>query len=369
MVKIYGIFKENTGYGVLNKQITKHLVKQGVVIEAHDCVSNTESLYVPETGLLNFSKPVSIYSKVYTDGLELNKDEYNVLFAMNESNDLSNYDILRTKQFDEIWIPSTFCEMAYKKHFTNVYKIPLGIDENQFQPKKIKHDKFRFISVFSWSFRKGHDVLLKSYYETFNKNDNVVLTIITKILGKSSILNTLKIIDNINQYKNNYNNTADVELIVHNISTEELCNIYNQSNCFILPSRGEGFCLPALEAAYMNIPIITTNHSGYLDFLNSDNATLIDIDDFIAIGDDQFFNSSYYNTLKFPRLGDKVKQEFSYHMKNIYNDSQEYDNKANNFIREHSWYKTSQLIIERLRSINTIKDKEVHQYAYGKNGL
>lgn len=353
MLKWYGVFEKNTGYGVVNNQIIKHLSKKGVVVETYDCLNHKKSLY-SETGLLSLNdKPVSIYSKAYTDGLELNKDVYNILYTMNESIELSSYDILRAKQFDEIWVPSVFCQDVYSKYFDNVYLIPFGIDDNIFKNKTIEKDKFKFISVFSWSFRKGYDVLLKSYYDAFKPEDNVSLTIVSKVLGKESIKNSGKIIYDINHIKNQYSKELPkVDLIVHNITSDDLCNLYNQSDCFILPTRGEGFCLPALEAAYVGLPIIMTNHSGHLHFLNKDNATLVDVDNFIEIGNDQFFSSSYYNQLKFPLLGENVQKEFSHHMKNIYNNYEEYENKSKLFKRIYGWDKTCQLIVERLRNIN-----------------
>jgi glycosyltransferase involved in cell wall biosynthesis len=58
--------------------------------------------------------------------------------------------------------------------------------------------------------------------------------------------------------------------------TKYVAGLYTASNCFVLPTRGEGFGLPYLEAAACAIPSIATGWGGQIDFLSSDNALLID---------------------------------------------------------------------------------------------
>src|SRR4029077_14840315 len=44
----------------------------------------------------------------------------------------------------------------------------------------------------------------------------------------------------------------------------------------VLPTRGEGFNLPAAEGLARGVPVIVTRHGGHLDFCNDKNAFLID---------------------------------------------------------------------------------------------
>ena len=54
--------------------------------------------------------------------------------------------------------------------------------------------------------------------------------------------------------------------------------LYAQSSAFVLPTRGEGYCLPVAEAMAMRLPVIVTNHSGLTAFATEDNAFLIPVD-------------------------------------------------------------------------------------------
>ena len=61
-----------------------------------------------------------------------------------------------------------------------------------------------------------------------------------------------------------------VHLIHGNLTTDEIVGLYRNPSvkCLINLTRGEGFGLPILEAAACEIPVIVTNWSAHLDFLN-----------------------------------------------------------------------------------------------------
>ena len=60
------------------------------------------------------------------------------------------------------------------------------------------------------------------------------------------------------------------------LSGGELNELFNSANVVVLPSRGEGFNLPAAEAMAMGIPVIVTGFGGHTDFATTSTAWLID---------------------------------------------------------------------------------------------
>jgi glycosyltransferase involved in cell wall biosynthesis len=52
------------------------------------------------------------------------------------------------------------------------------------------------------------------------------------------------------------------------LGVEQLVELYQGADCFVLPTRGEGWCMPALEAMACGVPPIVTNWSGPQAFLN-----------------------------------------------------------------------------------------------------
>jgi len=61
-----------------------------------------------------------------------------------------------------------------------------------------------------------------------------------------------------------------VHLLHGELTPNEVCSLYKHPNIYGLLSltRGEGYGLPLLEAASCDLPVIATNWSGHLDFLN-----------------------------------------------------------------------------------------------------
>jgi glycosyltransferase involved in cell wall biosynthesis len=49
--------------------------------------------------------------------------------------------------------------------------------------------------------------------------------------------------------------------ILHRVSDQDLCAIYQQAECFVYPSRYEGFGIPILEAIESQLPVVATTGS------------------------------------------------------------------------------------------------------------
>jgi len=61
-----------------------------------------------------------------------------------------------------------------------------------------------------------------------------------------------------------------VHMLHGEMTPEEVCSLYRHPkiNALLSLTRGEGYGLPLLEAAACDLPVIATNWSGHLDFLN-----------------------------------------------------------------------------------------------------
>jgi len=186
-----------------------------------------------------------------------------IYFTMIESNDVAPTFLEKTERSDELWLPSkhnieifsaknTKCELVH---------VPLGVDAKLYRPMdsdeiqgkmEMQTKGFVFTSVFGWSVRKGVDVLFKTYLSTFTSEDDVSLVVVSRLNGSSSQENINKIRSQIRNYIKQYCKDPDKHPHIIHIGTgipeEDLPVLYNKSDCFVLPSRGEGFGLPYLEA-------------------------------------------------------------------------------------------------------------------------
>ena len=65
-------------------------------------------------------------------------------------------------------------------------------------------------------------------------------------------------------------------LVEEELSPGQIVSLYQQSDLFIAPSRGEGFGLPMAEAMLFDLPVLTTGYGGQVDFCTNKTAWLID---------------------------------------------------------------------------------------------
>lgn len=162
-----------------------------------------------------------------------------------------------------------------------------GVDLDVFYPAtkwdsnfdKLKDDKkFTFLFVGGWSRgekdRKNLPALLRAYTKEFKKSDNVRL--IVKINSVYNDPRTWNIKNEMDKLKINVTDSTPLMIITDMIPMDKLNQLYSLADVFVMPTRGEAFCLPNLEAMACGVPSITTNFGGQTDFVNESNGWLVD---------------------------------------------------------------------------------------------
>ncbi|WP_273127126.1 glycosyltransferase [Bacillus weihaiensis] len=198
--------------------------------------------------------------------------------------------VKKLNELSEIWVPSKFNIETFHHSGVDRNKLqimPGAIDEAKFNRHHVKpyslptSRTFTFLSVFDWSIRKGWDILLKSYIESFTDEDDVTLVI------KLSRINepTAKVEQLINEIKqeSNCKNPPHILLIDKEMTEDEIIQLYCACDVFVLPTRGEGWGRPFMEAMALEIPVIATNWSGHLEFMNETNSYLIEVEKLIPV--------------------------------------------------------------------------------------
>jgi hypothetical protein len=202
---------------------------------------------------------------------------YNIAQSMFETTEIPERWVDLYNQFDEIWVPSSFCKRAFNRKdlSCSVHTIPYGVDEKLYcSSEKKANSIFTFLSVGQWIDRKGWDLLIQAYTSEFMGESNIRLCIKTHNDQKTNE-------EMIREYLSTdvKNSTYMPRIMVKNQKVDEKCMplFYQEADCFVLPSRGEAFNLPALEAMAAGIPSIVSNFGGQVDFINESNGWLIEI--------------------------------------------------------------------------------------------
>ncbi len=175
----------------------------------------------------------------------------------------------------EIWATSNFVRDSYVWSGVpenRVCVIPHGIDPQIFRPDgpklEFKTEKsFRFLFVGGLIHRKGYDVLINAYMQEFRPDEDVCLVLRDVFYQSVDRRRVQAIADR-----------QDVPKIVFlddPLSPSEIPELYRACQAYVQPYRGEGFCLPVLEAMACGLPTITTGFGATLDFCHAANSYLI----------------------------------------------------------------------------------------------
>jgi glycosyltransferase involved in cell wall biosynthesis len=130
--------------------------------------------------------------------------------------------------------------------------------------------------------RKNMFLAIKWLCEVFKKDQEVGLIVKTNMARNSCLdaqMSTNLFKQLINEVRPN-NAFPRVHLIHGELSAEEVAGLYRHPTikALVAPTRGEGYGLPLLEAAAVGLPVIATNWSGHLDFLNLGKFISLDYD-------------------------------------------------------------------------------------------
>jgi glycosyltransferase involved in cell wall biosynthesis/tetratricopeptide (TPR) repeat protein len=129
---------------------------------------------------------------------------------------------------------------------------------------------FTFLHISSCFPRKGVDVLLAAYAKMFRRSDPVRLV----IKGFPNPHNTVRA--DLQAMSANDPDMPDVDLIEDDLLPAEILKLYEAADAMVLPTRGEGFNIPAAEAMAAGLPLIVTGFGAQTDFATEKTAQLID---------------------------------------------------------------------------------------------
>ena len=127
--------------------------------------------------------------------------------------------------------------------------------------------------------RKNVALLVKSFYETFKNKKKAPSLILKTSQAGASYMDRREIMGKINALRKSVkaNRLPSVYLLHGELSDEEMNQLYNHPKVKAMTclTKGEGFGRPLLEFSLTNKPILTTNWSGHIDFLDKEFTTLL----------------------------------------------------------------------------------------------
>ncbi len=222
-------------------------------------------------------------------------------YTMMETADLPEGWVEACECMDEIWVPTKFNLETFIRAGVPREKIkivPLGVDTNYFDPEQTPPMQipgvkgFNFLSIFQWTKRKGWDILLKAYLQAFTQADDVALVIRSYYRSGQEVETRIR--EYISGLGYDVARIPRISVISQPITAKHMPALYKACDAFVLPTRGEGWGLPYLEAMAMGLPVIGARFSAHLDFMNDENSYLIDNLGLEPVDEDQAQDSPLY---------------------------------------------------------------------------
>lgn len=209
-------------------------------------------------------------------------------FTMLETDKTAQGWAWKCNQMDAIFVPSTFCLGSFMQSNVSVpiRVVPFGIDFEKYTPEGEKlldlPTKFNFLTVGQWlpqGDRKNIIGVLQTFLHNFKNNPDVGLILKTYHVGAGTV-DKLQIENSIQQIRQQVgikNNEGPQIYLVHGAMSEEnMIKLYRNADVFLLPTCGEAWGMPLMEAAAMGLPIITTRGTGAEAFLNEEYVVMVD---------------------------------------------------------------------------------------------
>jgi len=189
-------------------------------------------------------------------------------------------------EYDFIWVPSEFHVAAFERSGVDESKLrvlPEAIDAALYRqsvsPLWPKDDSgFTFLSTFVWQPRKAWDILLEAFCREFSSDENVSL--ILKVFPDRN-QSPLDIEDEAwgfiqNRLGLSREEAPTIRFLHDSIPVNDMPRLYRSADCFVLPTRGEGWGRPLMEAMACGLPVVAPTLGGQSAFINSENAYIVD---------------------------------------------------------------------------------------------
>ena len=177
-------------------------------------------------------------------------------------------------------------EVLFEGANIDIYKKVDKIDESQiWDVFDYVSEEFNFLYVGHWlqgelgEDRKNTGMLIKTFLETFKDQKQKPGLILKTSSVDYSVLDREEILDRIRKIISTVegNNLPQIYLLHGELSDEEVNNLYNHPKvkAHVSFTKGEGYGRPLLEASLSQKPVVVSNWSGHLDFLDPEMSILL----------------------------------------------------------------------------------------------
>ena len=225
------------------------------------------------------------------------------------------------RYLDLALVPSSWCRQTLVESgfpSDRVRILPHGFDPAVYtSPQRAEADQDRALRVLyvgTPARRKGLDLLIAAIRRAFVPGDRVQV-IVKSCLYHDADRRRYLLTDWQHAIHELARSGYAIEIITADLSELAMGDLYRSVDLIVQPFRGEGFCLPLLEAAACGVPFIATEFGGPLEFLTErfgwflQPGRLVDAVPLLAYGGSDL-NGAVMPEIEVSQLADLLRRAF-----------------------------------------------------------
>jgi len=260
-----------------------------------------------------------------------------------------------------LFVPSQHTKDAFVNSGVTkqIFIIPHGVDEKIFKldievsPELVDEKNFTFLYVGGWkdgvNDRKGLDIALRAFVREFRRHEKVRFMVKVNFVYKPGQniygdIEKLKLGKEIPE-----SDTPQIGAFTNQILHFKLAQVYASSDCLVMPTKADAFCMPCLEAASCGIPIIANSYGGQSEYLaqRPDSCFLIEPEGFAKATGGFLYEDSKWSVPSIKGFQEKMRY--------VFENSGEIRKKAKKnaayFTEEWSWKRTAEKVEGAMKSL------------------
>jgi glycosyltransferase involved in cell wall biosynthesis len=216
-------------------------------------------------------------------------------------------------QFDEIWTFSNYDAQVFDNAGIEkeiIRGIPPSIsipDVNAIQRYRENIDSRypQLLSVFNFEPRKNPAALLRAFAICAGKDENLKLTVKTSGIEMKNFVEWIYTVLTKEEFERIQ---FRLTVIPQKLDDSELQKLYLNHDIFVLPTRGEGFGLPFIEAMAYGMTVVCPDIGGHRDACDESNSIMVktSMAPVLAEPGAEPFIGCYWRDIDVDDLADKV---------------------------------------------------------------
>ena len=189
-------------------------------------------------------------------------------------------------RMDEVWVPSAFNYATFAGSGVERSKlriVPYAIDTETYYPGRpvvksalphVPEDRFLFLYTFGFDYRKGFDLLIRSFCSEFAPHEKAALVL--KVYIHSGERPEAVKAELESHIPSGPGRRRQIYVLIDRYTPQQLIQLYQRCDVYVTLDRGNGWGMPTMENMALGKAAISIGWGGCTEYMNENNSFLIE---------------------------------------------------------------------------------------------